>query len=245
MAGLCWMAVMLVIVLSTENSLAAVNQNRLANIVNGILREYRINSMFSLAVRVPDDQSREINDILKQVFQSDPVEDVRNTLNRDEVYIGSRVVAARVLKRTEGADHAESRVVGYLDHLLKRRNKNDHDLLLFYVYASPCVEKCTNNKHPENILQKINHIQKWDSYAFVFSKIFKPRFGTPNTEEELSGALQRLGSKIGLGNIFRCDGQDGKTQCISCSSNNQVTHACVSDRSGWQWKRRGLVQRLW
>ena len=37
MAGLCWMAVVLAVFLSAENSLAAVDQNRLAAFVDGVL----------------------------------------------------------------------------------------------------------------------------------------------------------------------------------------------------------------
>ena len=40
MAGLCWMVAVLAFFLSTENSLADVDQNRLAGIVDGILKKW-------------------------------------------------------------------------------------------------------------------------------------------------------------------------------------------------------------
>ncbi|XP_038568667.1 uncharacterized protein LOC119898593 [Micropterus salmoides] len=229
MAGLCWMAVMLAVFLSAENSLAVMDQNRLAAIVNGILREYGTRGMFSLAIRIPDNQNQNLNQILQQVFGSDPGNNVKNTINSGEVYIGNRVVAAKVLQRpTGGAEHAESRVVDHLDHLFNS-NANDHDWLLFYVYASPCVEKCSSNRHRESILQRLNHIRQWDNYAVVFSTIFIPRTGQPNTDRQRSAALQRIGSSVGLDNIFRCARQDRWMQCTSCSVGGQVAPYCVSD----------------
>ncbi|XP_029290744.1 uncharacterized protein LOC115010294 [Cottoperca gobio] len=233
MALLCWMAVVLAFFLSADNSVDAVDSSRLATLVNGILREYRTPGMFSLAVSIPEDQNRNIEDILQEVFLSDPGDDVKNN-NKNEVYVGSRVVAAKVLERSNrGADHAESRVVDHLSELFKKNNSND--FLLFYVYASPCVEKCSSDTHHESILRRINAIREWKSYAVVFSKIFKPRNGQANTEQELSGALQRLGTyqgtegQIGLNNIFRCDKRNNWMQCNSCLSGNQVQQYCISD----------------
>ncbi|KAL7405393.1 hypothetical protein ABVT39_028368 [Epinephelus coioides] len=223
MAGLCWMAVMVAFFLSAENTSAVVDQNRLALFVNGILGEYRTEGMFSLAVSIPDNQNQNINDILQNIFRSDPGNKVKNAINNGQVYNGTRVVAAKVLKRTNGRpDHAESRVVDELDRLFRRSNPND--LLLFYVYASPCVEKCSSDKHQQSILERIKRIRHWSDYAFVFTKIFKPRSGNTNTDEQLRGALQRLGSSVCLEHIFRCD-----RQCTSCSNGGNVADYCVSD----------------
>ncbi|XP_049428526.1 uncharacterized protein si:dkey-96g2.1 [Epinephelus fuscoguttatus] len=217
MAGLCWMAVMVAFFLSAENSLA-VDQNRLASFVNGIVRQYATQGMFSLAVSIPDNQNQNINDI----FQSDPPDNVKNAINNGDVYKGPRVVAAKVLRPTNGRpDHAESRVVDELNRLFRRSNPND--LLLFYVYASPCVERCSSNTHQQSILRRIQRIRQWRNYAFVFSKIFRASNGYTNTDAERRGALERLGSSIGLENIFRCDGQ-----CTSCSYGGYVANYCVS-----------------
>ncbi|XP_036950816.1 uncharacterized protein LOC119017828 [Acanthopagrus latus] len=237
MAGLCWMVAVLAFFLSTENTLADVDQNRLAEIVDGILKKYQTDGKLSLAVRIPDDQNQNIDDILETVSKSDPVGAVKEKLNKNEVYIGRRLVAARLLGGSEGGDQAESRVVDHLDDLFNHSNKQDAEFLLLYAYASPCVEKCTSGSHRENILKRMNHILQWSNYAVVFSKISKPSDGRLNTEEELSGALERLGTyngtrgAIGLSNIFRCDKQDGRMNCTSCSSDDQVAHSCVSDET--------------
>ncbi|KAI9529268.1 hypothetical protein NQZ68_013575 [Dissostichus eleginoides] len=73
--------------------------------------------MFSLAVSIP---LLENTNSLQQVLeQSDPVLNLKNTLNNNEVYVGRRVVAAKVLKPVNGpVQHAESRVVDHLDAFL-------------------------------------------------------------------------------------------------------------------------------
>ncbi|KAI3353562.1 hypothetical protein L3Q82_020082 [Scortum barcoo] len=231
MAGLCWIAVTLALFLSTENTLAVVDQARLATIVDGIRREYGVQGMFSLAVRISDINNQNHDKILKEVFTSDPGNDVKNTINNNQVYIGNRVVAAKPLKRPKGrTDHAESRVV---DNLFNNRNNND--FLLFYVYASPCVEKCSSATHHDimSILQRINTIRQWANYAVVFSKIFTPRSGEViNTEQQRREALQRLGNSVGLNNIYRCDNPPGgQMKCTNCSKGVGKKGYCVYDSS--------------
>ncbi|CAK6976328.1 uncharacterized protein LOC122976658 [Scomber scombrus] len=227
MAGLCWVVVGLAVFLSAENGLAAVDQNKLARIVDAILKEYGRHAMFSLAIRIPDNQNQNINQILKQVFKSDPGNDVKKKINNGEVYIGSRVIAAKVLKRSKGStDNAESRVVDHLYHFTNRCNPNTKDMLLFYVYSSPCVEQ-RSNRH--NILRRIKNIQRWNSFAVVFSGIYRPRDGLPSTDQQRRGALQLLGMSIGLNNIFRCHGPCGRMKCSCCSCGTQVVDYCVLD----------------
>ncbi|XP_067441684.1 uncharacterized protein [Thunnus thynnus] len=256
MAGLCWVTVMLVFFLSAENSLAAVDQNRLAEFVDGIREEYGIDKMFSLAVSIPENQNQTTGQILQQVFTSDPGNNVKNTINNHKVYIGSRVVAAKVLERdTRGNSHAESRVLDNL-HNLFNNNYFVNDMLLFYVYASPCKTcSSTNSKDGGmSILRRLFKIRQWHSYAVVFSKIFSPRSNSstttmkPTTDpDERKQALQNLGTfkgdqgPIGLKNIFRCDRQNGSMQCTSCYNSlslDNVTPYCYLDDTQPQQSNR-------
>ncbi|KAI3353563.1 hypothetical protein L3Q82_020083 [Scortum barcoo] len=243
MAGLCWIAVTLALFLSTENTLAVVDVKKLATIVYRIKGQYGGPGMFSLAVRMSN-INQNLNTILQEVFRSDPGNNVKNTINNNEVYTGNRVVAAnevytgnrvveaaKLLKKPGGgAEHAESRVVDNLGNLINNRNNND--FLLFYVYASPCDEKCSSDTHPESILQRIKTIHQWANYAVVFSKLFRPSSGEVITEQQRRGALEHLGTSVGLNNIYRCDIQtQGRMQCTNCSNGGAVADYCVSDSS--------------
>ncbi|XP_054460408.1 uncharacterized protein LOC129095850 [Anoplopoma fimbria] len=275
MAGLCWMAVTLGLLLSVGNSSADFekpDQNQLARIVEKILADYtpRYNGkkgerspMFSLAVSIPYN-GKEYD--ISQVIASDPPEELQKTILRCEVYRGTRVVAATLLKwpdvleqcpdervqwppvlekcqqtsmtwaevknrcpnavKKGTADHAEYRTLQAFNTLTNNLDKND--FLLFYVLSSPCDQRCTSESNTLNILDSINKIKNWNNYAVVFSKVFKPRGGAAIPTENLKGSLERLGSPIGLKNIYRCYGQNS-VQCTSCSSGNQVTPNCYTD----------------
>ncbi|XP_070839780.1 uncharacterized protein [Chaetodon trifascialis] len=105
MAGLCWMAITLVLLLSVGNSLAGVNQNHLAKIVSEILNRYtpsyignsgqRRYPMFSLAVSIPYNSESQKYDISKVTDNGDIV---RDEILKCNVYTGTRVVAATVLR---------------------------------------------------------------------------------------------------------------------------------------------------
>lgn len=176
-----------------------------------------------MAVRVPlnanANANQNINEILRPIFTSDPGDTVKTTIENGEIYIGDRVVAAKA----QGTDHAEARVLNNMF----RHNANDHDMLLFYVYASPCIERCTSITHNDRILQSIQQIQQWERYALVFCKSFRPSSGVTYTDQERSGVIQRLGLSIGLDNISRCDGPPHRVVCTSCATGSQVTPYCA------------------
>ncbi|XP_034544448.1 uncharacterized protein LOC117816345 [Notolabrus celidotus] len=124
MAPLCWTAVTLVLLLAVGNSLAAVDQNELAGIVQETLNRYtpsyesttggRRFPMFSLAVRVPYNKESKKYDI-SQV--TDSGEEVRETMIKCEVYSSSRVVAATVLRWPNVVDQCPGEPVQWPDVL--------------------------------------------------------------------------------------------------------------------------------
>ncbi|XP_068583177.1 uncharacterized protein [Cebidichthys violaceus] len=285
MAGLCWMAVTLGLLLSVGKSVDTFERptnGQLRDIVNDLWNRYRPSyevkkdgkdsrryPMFSLAVSIPYNNNKKMYDVSQVI---DSADDVKNLILRCEVYRGTRVVAATVLRwpnvldqcpnervkwpdvlKTCGrssmtwaevkrdcphavhdgkADHAENRTLQNFDTLTNNRNQND--FLLFYVLASPCGERCTNQGNPRNILNGINEIKRWNNYAVVFSDVFQPRSGEPVPEENLIRALEQLGTydgplgPIGLKYIFRCDG----SRCSSCSMGDTgtVTRFCYTDK---------------
>ncbi|KAI4832492.1 hypothetical protein KUCAC02_015459 [Chaenocephalus aceratus] len=95
MAGLCWMAVMLTVLLSAGDRADAVDLETLASYVNQISAMYGTHGTYSLAR-------------------------VKDKLDKDEVYVGTRVVAS---KFHEEGQHAESRVVDKLVTLFNNEMK--------------------------------------------------------------------------------------------------------------------------
>lgn len=135
--------------------------------------------------------------------------------------------------RNGRADHAEYRTLQNIGTLVSKHKGSD-DLLVFYVLASPCDKRCTNQNSYWNILESIKSITNWRNYAVVFTHVFQPWNGPKIPEQELKEALKQLGHSVGLDNIFRCykDNNINKMQCINCSKssadNQVVDERCYS-----------------
>ncbi|XP_022616405.1 uncharacterized protein LOC111232966 [Seriola dumerili] len=243
------MAVTLAVFLSTGNSLD-IDQNQLATIVQEVLKKYtkpnndqRELPMFSLAVSIP--KSGDSYDV---AAGPDNGVAVKNAMLKCEVYTGTKVVGAIHLKLDDFTqthcpekvdninEHAEYRTLQGLKAI--KNNDNFKDLMLFFVYAAPCPQKCTQ-PGDGGILNSIQQITKWNNYAVVFSKLFIPKVGEKPTKSIREQSLRNLTSsgKIGLKNIFRCDYISGRMQCVSCSTDGGVTHYCVSDKEPKQRSR--------
>ncbi|KAK2817522.1 hypothetical protein Q5P01_025713 [Channa striata] len=217
MAGFCWMTVVLVFFLSVGTSLAAVDQNWLTSIIEGIKDQYPLGNTFSLIVNIPENQDL---DSLQEVLQDDSTDKVKEAVSQGQVYQGSRVVAA-------AQSEALSQVLKNMEPLIKSSQGN---FLIIYSEESPCGSTCTNTNEG-SIANKINDItQNWSGYAFVFSKVLA---GPDADTSQLAQSFKQLTiSKLGLENIFRCfQPGDDAFQCTSCSSGGDVKPSCVANTS--------------
>ncbi|XP_038584885.1 uncharacterized protein LOC119910370 [Micropterus salmoides] len=216
-----WM--MLVFLLSAGTSLADVDVNWLAGIVEAIRTEYKINGQFCLAANIPlsEDQNAIGNALQFDRYSGN----VKDMINGGDVYESQTVVIAK----PAGPVHAEPQVLQKLSTL--RRN-SEGNFLLIYSYLSPCGDKCANpDNQKHNILQyfRNNALAPWkNSYAFVFTRVFdQPNFGDPPTKEDLKRQLGSSG--LGLKNIFRCFGENTELECHSCSSQGRVSNVCINN----------------
>ncbi|KAK2817521.1 hypothetical protein Q5P01_025712 [Channa striata] len=211
-----WIIVTTLAWISAPSS-ADVDQNQLVKVINEI-RNMGINGMYSVAVSIPKDDGYDLKNVPK------PKDEDKKEIENGKKFEKDRIVIAKL----NSPEHAEFRVVDNL-HL----ESNEGDMLVIFSYASPCDENCAKSGGKYNIIDKIkNAIKggKWENHVFVFEKIFKPD-GNHITKDKLETALKQLGTfkTDGLKNIFRCYSptSDAKLQCISCSTNEAVTSACV------------------
>nr|XP_040025076.1 uncharacterized protein LOC120812994 isoform X2 [Gasterosteus aculeatus aculeatus] len=204
MAGLRWVVVALTFVLSAGGGSAAVDQNWLTSIIDGIKKEYALRGAFSLAVSVQQDQ--DVND-LQQIFQDDPADRVTEGVSGGDVYRGARVVAA-------GRSAALSRV---LDDVQTLASSSRGGFLVIYSDRSPC-----DPADPSGLAGKVDVVRRWSGYAFVFSEA-----------DRAAGSLQCPAvSKLGLDNIFRCYEPAGDAlRCDSCAEGSSAGGEVAGPRS--------------
>ncbi|XP_061881985.1 uncharacterized protein LOC133633471 [Entelurus aequoreus] len=143
------------------------------------------------------------------------------------------------------ADHAEYRVLNTFKTWAVGKKKKD--LMLFYVFASPCTDRCTHENSALNILQLVENINQWPQHVMVFSKVFQPKGKDPIEADKLKAALSKLGDHLGkggLGNIFRCDREGQKMMCVGCSGGGgEVTPHCYQNEQGKKTDKGGGAKR--
>ncbi|XP_056228402.1 uncharacterized protein si:dkey-96g2.1 [Seriola aureovittata] len=232
MAGLCWVVVTLTLLLSGENSSAAVDKNQLAKITKFIIERYDIKTQVSVAVNIP---VKTVNqNYLEEVFKRATAAAVQKKLSEDSVYPNDtsddRVVVAKPDFKEWYTDHAEALVLQNMKPLVESRDGN---FLVFYTFYSPCGAKCTNLKNRNSIIPKINQVfPNWGQFAFVFSKVFdKTSKGVPIDKDEPVESLKQLGNtKVGHDNIFRCYKPKNEAfKCINCFSGKEPVAQCVGN----------------
>ncbi|XP_039860188.1 uncharacterized protein LOC120716678 isoform X2 [Simochromis diagramma] len=209
MAGLCWLVMVPAFFLSPPNILAAVNQDWLTDIVAAVKNKYELGDSFSVALNIPQNQDPSS---LQEVLQNDPADSVRGAISQDQVYKGTRVVAAT-------QSQALSHVLHNIQPFIKSSEGN---VLVIYSENSPI----SNDK---GITLNISDItNNWSGYAFVFSNVVDvPASDT----SQLTQSFKHLEiTKLGLNNIYRCYAPgDDAFQCTRCSSGGDVTPTCVAN----------------
>ena len=151
---------------------------------------HRYNPMFSLAISIPYNRDKEMYDI-SLVFNTEPGNRV---IINCVLCIGRKGVAATLLKSPSvlshwpivtwadverycpdavfngQTDNAEFRVLQHFNALVNYCDTND--LMLFYIYASAYLLRCTNVIDTRNILRLIKPVTSLHNYAVVFSEVF-------------------------------------------------------------------------
>ncbi|XP_054460986.1 uncharacterized protein LOC129096270 [Anoplopoma fimbria] len=216
MAGL-WLKTVTLVFFLFAGSLAAVDQNKLAQLIQAVKTQYPIQGMFSFALSIQGmDQNQ-----LDQIFEDNPQDVVTQMVSKREVYTGKRLNVAKL----KGHEHAEWRVLKDLN-----LESNTGDLLVIYCQSSSCPRTCTEINGPYNIMDKIDIViekGKWSEKVFVFENVFQPKTEDIDVDELKQALVNLATSKIKLANIFRCyTPQNHDFQCTSCSSGGEVANVC-------------------
>ncbi|XP_076018179.1 uncharacterized protein LOC143009962 [Genypterus blacodes] len=225
MASLSWLMVASSLLLIAGNCVGAVDQNRLAQVVKAVRKQYAISGQFSLVANIPlsqfTDRSFNPYDLMKMIK---PNTNALNDINDGRVYKGDMVVVAK----PELRKHSELRVLEEISDWDPKGN-----FLLIYSYLSSCGGQCTNPKNPFNILGLIeNCTTRWEgNLAFVFTKVFdRTRAGDCIEVKDSIRALKNLANaSLGMNNIFHCYRPENEFLCSTCSSGGEIADHCIDN----------------
>ncbi|RVE76588.1 hypothetical protein OJAV_G00009850 [Oryzias javanicus] len=220
MAGLLWLSASVLLL----QSCSCIDEEQLSPVVDEIWKNYKVNNMFSIAASIPKKENQEDEYDVSQVLNTEEPEAVKTAMKKKEVYMHGRIVAATVTKNPDVEGDvipAEYRVLQNFDNLLNQKFDYDNDLMLFYDLAAPCVQKCTDENNPENILKYLPKLKRWTHYAFAFSGLYLSRDPQESiSDEQRRAGVQKVAGSLGLENVFRCVESDGQMQCRSCADQN-------------------------
>lgn len=100
-------------------------------------------------------------------------------------------------------------------------NKKKDGCVVFYTLNSPCIDRCLNKKHKDNIIPGLDELKEYQGIkAFVYSNINTKDKGKENLRE----ALKKIADRVPL---YRCN-QQGCILCGEPDSNVQVNNQCLN-----------------
>lgn len=173
---------------------------------------------YAVAINVPKNQCREDFYPSKKNFlvndQSDQVKPIS-----DHVYRGQEIITAG----HSNNKHSEYLLMHPPNHspLTDLMNRRNDGCVVFYTLNSPCIARCLNNSHTDNIIQGLNKLRAYKGIkAFAYTYIYKNDQKNPNLRQKLEIIADRVP-------LYRCT----KQGCILCKepgSNRRVKKQCLT-----------------
>lgn len=177
---------------------------------------------YAVAINVQKEQCQSGFDPFTCDFlPNDKSEKVKPYIKRDskDVYRGTELIAAGVHKDA----HSEYLLMNPpkgspLTYLM---NKKKDGCVVFYTLNSPCIDRCLNKKHKDNIIPGLNELKEYQGIkAFVYTYIYNKDQSKENLREE----LQKIADRVPL---YRCD-QLGCILCGEPGSNKKEIDQCLN-----------------
>ncbi len=105
-----------------------------------------------------------------------------------------------------------------LTELMNRRNDG---CVVVYTLISPCINRCLNNNHNDNIIPGLNKLSAYQGIkAFVYTYIYRHDQNKTNLHEK----LQMIADHVPL---YRCN-QQGCILCGEPGTNGRVIDQCLT-----------------
>ncbi len=150
---------------------------------------------YSVAFRVKRDRCQDP----KYSGQGLITQQVKDTLQNNEVYVSSNLIAAKANKNIQ--DHSEYRLKNYLNNVLNEPNQ----CVVYFTVNSPCLDKCISETGQSSIRNNLKELEKYVGIkAFAFKKIWEY-----DKREDVISRLKGIASALPYyqceRNIAECD----------------------------------------
>lgn len=171
------------------------------------------NGQYAMAVRLTQKQCQ-----TGQFDVSVEPQVVREALTAGQIYKGDKNIAATPYN----AYHAEYRLLSIttqeMGYPILHLTDNNNDCILFFTTFSPCLESCMKERGGHSIindLDKAFRTRDLNYKAFVFEKVWQPKWGGAKTNpprQKVLNSFNTIHKKIPL---YRC----AQSKCYYCNVN--------------------------
>ncbi|RXN11422.1 hypothetical protein ROHU_010637 [Labeo rohita] len=139
-----------------------VNQRTLMNIVRNFENQLGSLGQYAVAFRVERDRCEDSSYSGQELI----TQQVKQTLQRNEVYVSGTLIAAA----QNGKEHSEYRLKNYLKNILNAQD----ECVGFFTVNSPCLKTCLAESGPYSVKDSLVLLNKYAGIkAFAFKKIWK------------------------------------------------------------------------
>ncbi|KAI7800727.1 uncharacterized protein LOC130564863 [Triplophysa rosa] len=141
-----------------------VNTRTLANIVKAFEAKLGKSGQYAVALRVGKEKCSDSNYSGQDLI----TEDVKNTIENNDVYKSNNLIAAKALKG-ENTQHSEYRLKNYLKNILNAKG----ECVIFFTVNSPCLDRCLAEEGKYTIKRSLTMLQNYEGVkALAFKKVW-------------------------------------------------------------------------
>ncbi|KAA0701736.1 hypothetical protein E1301_Tti021203 [Triplophysa tibetana] len=141
-----------------------VNTQTLANIVKAFEAKLGKSGQYAVAFRVGKEKCSDSS----YSGQDLKIDDVKTTIENNEVYKSNNLIAAKALKG-ESTQHSEYRLMNYLKNILNVKD----GCVIFFTVNSPCLDRCLAEEGKYTIKSSLTKLQNYKGVkALAFKKVW-------------------------------------------------------------------------
>ncbi|XP_035635350.1 uncharacterized protein LOC118389564 isoform X1 [Oncorhynchus keta] len=203
---------------------AQISEANLAKLITEMKKFGLQNREYAMAVRLTKDECK-----TGEFDVNVEPEVVKAALTAGQIYKGDKIIAAIPYN----GYHAEYRLLSIttqeMGYPILHLTNNNKDCIIFFTTFSPCLESCMKERGGHSIINDLDRAfrtRDLNSKAFVFEKVWQPKWGGAKTNPPRQNVLNSFNTIHKKIPLYRCT----RSKCYYCNEIN--TGHCLEGYSG-------------
>ncbi|XP_052383375.1 uncharacterized protein LOC118389564 isoform X2 [Oncorhynchus keta] len=203
---------------------AQISEANLSKLITEMKKFGLQNREYAMAVRLTKDECK-----TGEFDVNVEPEVVKAALTAGQIYKGDKIIAAIPYN----GYHAEYRLLSIttqeMGYPILHLTNNNKDCIIFFTTFSPCLESCMKERGGHSIINDLDRAfrtRDLNSKAFVFEKVWQPKWGGAKTNPPRQNVLNSFNTIHKKIPLYRCT----RSKCYYCNEIN--TGHCLEGYSG-------------